>query len=103
MSITLGPWSLFIRLDDPRIMVRALKDGRVDSDGELIAVVENETNARLIAAAPDTLATLEKTAKSLCSITCRRHLGEKTQHGNACERATAAIAKAKGDRYSDDT
>ena len=57
----------------------------------------SEADARFIAAAPDTLATLEKTAKSLCSITCRRHLGEKTQHGNACERATAAIAKAKGE------
>ena len=57
-------------------------------DLETVAIIENEANARLIAAAPDLLEALE----SLCG-----HTDEGMMFSERAAKARAAIAKARGE------
>ena len=71
-----------------------LNEWYVDTeDGEAVALVEGEANARLIAAAPHTMTVLVETKETVCLFTCGPF--PNPGHSARCQRITAAIAKAK--------
>ncbi|MBI3654135.1 MAG: hypothetical protein HY231_24145 [Acidobacteria bacterium] len=72
-------------------------------DREIIASVYGGgsralADARLLAAAPELLEALERSAESLCSFLCPsvKKTGEPWPHSQECEQVRAAIAKARG-------
>lgn len=90
MKSTPGPWQISDAFDDgngcvvengTRMICECYEDGEPSTD-------EDRANARLIAAAPDLLAALEKIAE-VCN-------GYGDEAGWACKHALIAIAKADG-------
>jgi len=63
-------------------------------DGNPVATTKQETNARLIAAAPDLLAALKNLLDASERIVIAR--GKAANHDDARRAASAAIAKAEG-------
>lgn len=109
---TPGPWSPYedewwrirgadVASDMDVCAVTAPEDWPVGAtaEGHEAAQAECEANARLIAAAPDLYAALERAAKHACSMLCSsvKKTGAEWVHVAECEANASALAKARGD------
>jgi hypothetical protein len=86
---TPGPWRTVINMDQSSLR-DILASG--DSNGIFISSNANESNARLIAAAPELLTALEKMRDYVFSMEAKQNIVSSV-YLNACE----VIIKAKGD------
>jgi hypothetical protein len=93
MTHTKGPWSLDGDLSAMNLDV-VYGSGRIammECENDELSDDEVTANARLIAAAPDLLATLER----ICAAESR--MSGNNPIAGLCDEARAAIAKAKGE------